>query len=65
MLEGATSPGYLDAGDREPGAPGWFCRHCRTIHAKRGDDLRECPTPGCTRPDGFGRYAARPRPRQP
>jgi len=60
VFEGATSANYVDL--TRDGEPGWFCMFCRTIHPKRGVDLRECPTPGCRRPTGFGRYGDTPRP---
>jgi hypothetical protein len=43
----------------------YFCRDCRRIvHVRKGSaGFRACPTPGCTRPTGFGAYATTPRPR--
>jgi hypothetical protein len=37
----------------------YFCRDCRRIvHVRKGSPgFRACPTPGCTRPTGFGVYA--------
>jgi hypothetical protein len=37
----------------------YLCRDCRRIvHVRKGSPgFRACPTPGCTRPTGFGAFA--------
>lgn len=51
-------PGGLDG-------PSWYCLHCDSHHPMRpGEEPpRRCPTLGCKRPDGFGKYAAATGPR--
>ena len=51
-------------GSNLPGYDNYFCRDCRRIvHVRKGSaGFRACPTPGCTRPTGFGVYATMPRP---
>lgn len=47
------------------GRANFFCRDCRSfVAAPAGaESMRECPTPGCRRPTGFGAFAKVPRPR--
>ncbi len=49
-------------GQFDPTADNYFCHYCRTyVQAPRvSSGLRRCPTPGCTRPTGFGIYSKRP-----
>lgn len=59
---GASSSDVRGAFD--PSRENFFCRDCRCyVHAPKGASLRVCPTPGCSRPTGFGRFAAVARPR--
>lgn len=43
----------------DPSRANFFCGSCRSfVQAPPGaSGMRECPTPGCTRPTGFGKYA--------
>lgn len=60
---GMTSA-YRESDDLVRGQPAWCCRYCRTYFPSiPGEPARECPTPGCTNPYGFGRYANAPRPK--
>ena len=47
-----------------PDFDNYFCRDCRRIvHVRKGSPgFRECPTPGCPRPTGFGAFAKVKRP---
>lgn len=44
----------------------WFCLYCNEfIKAREGEPPpRACPTPGCRRPGGFGKYAETPATRR-
>jgi hypothetical protein len=57
---------FAPFGSNLPDCDNYFCRDCRRIiHVRQGSPgFRACPTPGCTRPTGFGAYStmARPRP---
>jgi hypothetical protein len=50
----------------EPLRTNYYCGSCRSfVQAPLGASaMRTCPTPGCTRPTGFGVYATMPRPTQ-
>lgn len=51
----------------DPTRTNYFCGDCRSfVQAPSGATaMRACPTPGCTRPTGFGAYAKVPRLRDP
>ena len=51
-------------GTLRKGVENSFCNYCNQyVHAPRhSPGLKECPTPGCGRPNGFGRFALSPRP---
>ena len=55
---------FAPIGSNLPDYDNYFCRDCRRIiHVRKGSPgFRACPTPGCTRPTGFGVYAKVPRP---
>jgi len=51
--------------DSRPTLPGervYYCRDCGEFIHSTGDDPRRCPTPGCRRPNGFGRHTDDQRP---
>ena len=58
---------FTPMGSNLPGYDNYFCRDClHIVHVRKGSPgFRACPTPGCTRPTGFGVYATMPRPREP
>jgi hypothetical protein len=62
---GTARDSFAPIGSNLPDADNYFCRDCRHIvHVRKGSPgFRACPTPGCTRPTGFGVYAPMPRPR--
>jgi hypothetical protein len=61
---GSARESFTPIGSNLPDADNYFCRDCRRIvHVRKGSPgFRACPTPGCTRPTGFGVYATVPRP---
>src|SRR5664280_1991963 len=63
MSVGRASESFTPIGSNLPGYDNYFCRDCRRIvHVRKGSPgFRTCPTPGCTRPTGFGVYANVPR----
>ena len=65
MNVGRASETFAPIGSNLPGCDNYFCRDCRRIvHVRKGSPgFRACPTPGCTRPTGFGVYATTSRPR--
>jgi hypothetical protein len=62
---GSARESFSPIGSNLPDYDNYFCRDCRGIvHVRKGSPgFRACPTPGCTRPTGFGVYATVPRPR--
>jgi hypothetical protein len=64
MSAGAARESFAPIGSNLPGYDNYFCRDCRRIvHVRKGlPGFRACPTQGCTRPTGFGVYAAMPIP---
>jgi len=60
---GSSRQSFAPIGSNLPDYDNYFCRDCRRIvHVRKGSPgFRACPTPGCTRPTGFGVYAAVPR----
>ena len=60
---GSARESFAPIGSSLPDYDNYFCRDCRHIgHVRKGSPgFRACPTPGCTRPTGFGVYAATPR----
>lgn len=63
MSTGTVSTSFAPIGENLPDYDNYFCRDCRRIiHVRKGSPgFRACPTPGCTRPTGFGSYATVPR----
>jgi hypothetical protein len=55
----ARASSFAPIGSNLPDADNYFCRDCRRIvHVRKGSPgFRACPTPGCSRPTGFGVYA--------
>jgi hypothetical protein len=62
---GSARESFAPIGSNLAGYDNYFCRDCRRIvHVRMGSPgFRAYPTPGCTRPIGFGVYAKVPRPR--
>jgi hypothetical protein len=62
---GSSRESFAPISSNLPGYDNYFCRDCRRIiHVrKESPGFRAGPTPGCTRPTGFGVYATMPRPR--
>ena len=62
---GSARESFAPIGSNLPDFDNYFCRDCRRIvHVRKGSPgFRACPTPGCSRPTGFGVYAKTPRPR--
>ena len=67
MSTGTVAQPASIRGAFDPTRANFFCSACRSyVQAPPGETgLRACPTPGCTRPTGFGPYARTPRPRFP
>jgi hypothetical protein len=63
---GSARESFAPIGSNLPDYDNYFCRDCRRIvHVRKGSaGFRACPTPGCTRPTGFGAFAKVPRPSQ-
>jgi len=61
---GSSRESFAPIGSNLPDYDNYFCRDCRRIvHVRKGSPgFRACPTPGCTRPTGFGAYATVPIP---
>jgi hypothetical protein len=59
---GSARESFAPIGSNLPDYDNYFCRDCRHIvHVRKGSaGFRACPTPGCTRPTGFGAYATVP-----
>ena len=64
MSTGTVDKSFSPIGSNLPDYDNYFCRDCRRIvHVRKGSPgFRACPTPGCTRPVGFGVYATTPTP---
>jgi hypothetical protein len=62
---GSARQSFAPIGSNLPDFDNYFCRDCRRIvHVRKGSPgFRACPTPGCTRPTGFGVFASVPRAR--
>jgi len=62
---GSARESFAPIGSNLPDYDNYFCRDCRRIiHVRQGSPgFRACPTPGCTRPTGFGAFAKTARPR--
>ena len=58
MSVGSSRDSFAPIGSNLPDFDNYFCRDCRRIvHVRKGSQgFRACPTPGCTRPTGFGVY---------
>jgi hypothetical protein len=67
MNVGSARESFAPIGSNLPGHDNYFCRDCRRIvHVRKGSPgFRACPTPGCTRPTGFGVYATTLRGQEP
>jgi hypothetical protein len=65
MNAGFSREAFAPIGANLPDYDNYFCRDCRRIvHVRKGSPgFRACPTPGCTRPTGFGVYAMAARPK--
>ena len=60
---GVASPAPNPHGRYDPDLDNFYCHFCRSyVQAPPSQGLRECPTPGCKRPLGFGKFAAVARP---
>jgi hypothetical protein len=61
---GSSRESFAPIGSNLPGYDNYFRRDFRRIvHVrKESPGFRACPTPGCTRPTGFGVYATVLRP---
>jgi hypothetical protein len=59
MSTGTVTTPCEPIGTNFPDFDNYLCRDCRRIvHVRKGSPgFRACPTPGCTRPTGFGVYA--------
>ncbi len=64
MNAGSSRESFAPIGSNLPDYDNYFCRDCRHIvHVRKGSPgFRECPTPGCRRPTGFGECARVLRP---
>ena len=59
MNAGSARESFAPIGSNLPGYDNYFGHDCRHIvHVRKGSaGFLACPTPGCTRPTGFGVYA--------
>jgi hypothetical protein len=62
---GSSRESFVPIGSNLPDFDNYYCRDCgRIVHVRKGSpDFRQCPTPECSRPTGFGIHAMTPRPR--
>ena len=66
MSTGAVSTPAGPGGAFDASRVNFYCLNCRrfVLAPPGADSMRECPTPGCRRPTGFGGYAKVPWPRR-
>jgi LSD1 subclass zinc finger protein len=64
MSTGTVTQPAAIRGAFDPKRTNFFCDTCRAlVQSPPGtSSMRACPTPGCTRPAGFGVYATMPIP---
>jgi hypothetical protein len=65
MSVGTASSSYHPQGAYDANRDNYCCNFCRQfVYAPKGSPgLKACPTPGCSRPTGFGAFAKVPRPK--